>query len=64
MYFRYAPQTVKFVNSWLDVINARPDYWDQLAFNDMARAGWDPYVKVGSVVEVGKGGVKMMDLVS
>ena len=27
MYFRYNAQTQAFVNSWLDTINAKPDYW-------------------------------------
>ena len=49
MYFRYSPQTARFVNAWLDALDARPDYWDQNAFNDMARAGWDPVNKVGGV---------------
>jgi hypothetical protein len=46
MYFRYSEGTVRFVDSWLDTINAKPDYWDQNAFNDMARAAWDPVEKV------------------
>lgn len=41
-----SPHPVQFVDAWLDVINAKPDYWDQNAFNDMARAGWDPAKKV------------------
>jgi hypothetical protein len=27
MMFRYNKQTEDFVNTWLDTINARPDYW-------------------------------------
>lgn len=47
------------MDAWLDVINAKPDYWDQNAFNDMARAGWDPAKKVraqGRGGEEGSGG--------
>ena len=46
MYFRWSSGTVKFVDTWLDLILKKPDLWDQLAFNDLARAGWDPYLKV------------------
>ncbi|GFR49885.1 hypothetical protein Agub_g11989 [Astrephomene gubernaculifera] len=46
MYFRYSERTVGFVDSWLAAINADPQYWDQNAFNDLARKGWDPVTKV------------------
>lgn len=46
MFFRWSKSTVTFVSSWLNLIIKKPDLWDQLAFNDLARAGWDPYVKV------------------
>eukprot|EP00798_Chlamydomonas_sp_ICE-L_P028760 gene28760-31942_t len=48
MFFRNNPKTLKFVTEWLDRIIATPDLWDQVAFNDMARADWDPFVKVKS----------------
>ncbi|KAG2443875.1 hypothetical protein HXX76_002216 [Chlamydomonas incerta] len=40
MFFRHSDRTVKFVDSWLAAINADPKYWDQNAFNDLARMGW------------------------
>ena len=46
MFFRYSLRTTRFVDVWLDTINADPEYWDQNAFNDLARAGWDPVNKV------------------
>ncbi|GIL68302.1 hypothetical protein Vafri_21586 [Volvox africanus] len=46
MFFRYSDRTVNFVDSWLNAINADPKYWDQNAFNDLARQGWDPVSKV------------------
>ncbi|EFJ42765.1 hypothetical protein VOLCADRAFT_97156 [Volvox carteri f. nagariensis] len=46
MFFRYSDRTVTFVDSWLAAINADPQYWDQNAFNDLARQGWDPVNKV------------------
>ncbi|GIL81772.1 hypothetical protein Vretifemale_10771 [Volvox reticuliferus] len=46
MFFRYSDRTVSFVDSWLAAINADPAYWDQNAFNDLARQGWDPISKV------------------
>ena len=46
MYFRNRGSTVRFVSSWLSAVNARPDYWEQTTFNDLARAGWDPIKKV------------------
>ncbi|PNH00596.1 hypothetical protein TSOC_013577, partial [Tetrabaena socialis] len=42
MFFRFSERTIGFVNSWLDAINADPTYWDQNAFNDLARSGWNP----------------------
>ncbi|GLC41336.1 hypothetical protein PLESTM_001185000 [Pleodorina starrii] len=49
MFFRFSERTVRFVDSWLAAINADPQYWDQNAFNDLARQGWDPVSKVDSV---------------
>ena len=49
MFFRNRGPTVSFVSSWLNAITAQPDYWDQKAFNELARAGWDPSKKVGGV---------------
>ncbi|GFH28562.1 glycosyltransferase, partial [Haematococcus lacustris] len=46
MFFRYSPHTLTFVNRWLDVINADDKVWDQNAFNELARAGWDPITKL------------------
>ncbi|KAL6754384.1 nucleotide-diphospho-sugar transferase-domain-containing protein [Haematococcus lacustris] len=46
MFFRYSPRTLTFVNRWLDVINADDKVWDQNAFNELARAGWDPITKL------------------
>jgi hypothetical protein len=46
MYFRWSENTVRFVSSWLNLIVKKTELWDQLAFNDLARAGWDPYVKL------------------
>ncbi|KAG2439915.1 hypothetical protein HYH02_010544 [Chlamydomonas schloesseri] len=40
MFFRHSSRTVQFVDSWLAAINADPKYWDQNAFNDLARQGW------------------------
>ena len=47
MYFRYNAQTMTFVNAWLHELDLNPKYWDQEAFNVMARSGWDPGKKVG-----------------
>eukprot|EP00955_Chlamydomonas_euryale_P056343 356387-Chlamydomonas_euryale.AAC.2 len=48
MFFRHSAQTQKFVDDWYERIVATPDLWDQNAFNEMARQGWDPYVKAGA----------------
>ena len=46
MFFQNRGSTVRFVSSWLSAVTARPDYWEQTTFNDLARAGWDPIKKV------------------
>lgn len=43
MLFRYSPEMQKFVSEWLDMILKDDKYWDQNAFNDLARRGWDPH---------------------
>lgn len=46
MYFKYSGQTQRFVDTWLELISRDSAVWDQNAFNDLARAGWDPVAKL------------------
>ena len=46
MFFRHNANTTRFVDTWLAALDKDPKYWDQNAFNDLARAGWDPATKV------------------